>query len=108
AGQLAEQPVHAVLLDASQGDLVDARRAVIAAHLGPRAPQNVTAADLVIQRVESSSGIGLGRPVQRMLQGTDRIGRDTPARSRSGGTSTDGTHQAPPDNAAHRRSSGPS
>ena len=37
-GQLAEQPVYAVLLDLGQGDLVDARRAVITAHHGPRAP----------------------------------------------------------------------
>ncbi len=96
AGQLAEQPVYAVLLDASQGDLVDARRAVIPAHRDPRAPQDIPAADLVIQRVEPPPGIGLGRPVQRMLQGTDRISRDTPARSRSGGTSTTGTHRAPP------------
>ena len=58
--------------------------------------------------MESPSGIGLGRPVQRMLQGTDRIGRNTPARPRSGGTSTSGTHRAPPPHHAHRRSSGPS
>ena len=32
-----------------------------------------------MQRMEPSRGIGLGRPVQRMLQGTDRISRDTPA-----------------------------
>jgi site-specific DNA recombinase len=108
AGQFVEQPGHPVLLDSGQGDLIDARRAVIAAHRDPRAPQDITAADLVIQRVEPTSGIGLGRPVQRMLQGTDRISRDTPARSRSGGTSHDGTHRAPPDNTAHRRSSGPS
>src|SRR5215471_7035627 len=43
-----------------------------------------------------------------MLQGTDRISRDTPARSLRGGTSTHGTHRAPPDRRAHRRSSGPS
>jgi hypothetical protein len=58
--------------------------------------------------VESPPGIGLGRPVQRMLQGTDRISRDTPARPLRGGTSTDGTHRAPPPPRAHRRSSGPS
>ena len=96
AGQLTEQPVYAALLDLGQGDLVDARRAVIPAHRDPRAPQNVTAADLVIQRVESPPGIGLGRPVKHMLQGTDRISRDTPDRPRSGGTSHDGTHRAPP------------
>ena len=79
AGQLVEQPGNPVLLDRGQGDLVDARRAIVTAHRDPRPLQNVTAADLVIQRVESPPGIGLGRPVQRMLQGTDRIGRDTPA-----------------------------
>ena len=42
------------------------------------------------------AGIGLGRPVQRMLQGTNRISRDTPARSLRGGTSPSGTHRAPP------------
>ena len=94
--QLAGQPGNAVLLDMGQGDLVNARRAIVAAHRGPRGPQNVTAADLVIQRVKPSPGIGLRRPVQRMLQGTDRIGRDTPARSLRGGTSRNGTHQTPP------------
>src|SRR6201989_35114 len=41
-----------------------------------------------------------------MLQGTDRI--PGYRGSLRGGTSTDGTHRAPPDNTAHRRSSGPS
>jgi hypothetical protein len=86
--------------------IFDARCAVIPAHLGPRAPQDITAADLVIQRVEPASGIGLGRPVQRMLYGTDRV--PGYRGSLHGGTSTDGTHRAPPDNTAHRRSSGPS
>ena len=53
-----------------------------------------------------SAGIGLGRPVQRMLQGTDRIPGNR--RSLRGRTSTDGTHRAPPPHHAHRRSSGPS
>ena len=76
-----------------QGGLVDARRAAVAAHLHPRPPQDVSAVDLVPQRVEPSPGIGLGRPVKRMLQGTDRIrGRPSP----DGGTSRNGTHRAPP------------
>ena len=70
--------VNPVLLDGSQSDLVDARRVIVPAHRDPRAPQNIAAADLVIQRVEPTSGIGLGRPVQRMLQGTGRIGRGHP------------------------------
>ena len=88
--QFIEQPGHPVLLDLGQGDLVDARRAAVAAHLAPRPLQNVPAVDLVIQRVESSSGIGLGRPVQRMLQGTDRV---EPTLDTWGGTSTYGTHR---------------
>ena len=79
-GQLAEEPVHAVLLDISQGDLVDTRRAVVAAHRDPRPPQDVSAIDLVPQRVKPSSRIGLGRPVKRMLQGTNRIHSRIPLR----------------------------
>jgi hypothetical protein len=44
------------------------------------------------QRMKPSPGIGLGRPVQRMLQGTDRIQTG----SSSGGTRHAGTHRAPP------------
>jgi hypothetical protein len=97
AGQLVKQPGNPVLLDGGQGDLVDTRRAIVPAHRDPRAPQNIPAEDLVMQRVEPPPGIGLGRPVKRMLQGTDRIRRDNPGRPRSGGTSHDGTHRAPPD-----------
>ena len=67
------------------GRVVDARRAVVAAHLAPRPPHDVPAVDPVIQRVESSSGIGLGRPVERMLQGTDRAGLPTPRTRRHPG-----------------------
>ena len=82
-----------VLLDIGDGDPVDARRAAVAAHLDPRPLQDVPAMDLVLKRVEPSPGIGLGRPVKRMLQGTDRVPSPGP---RSGGTSPDGTHRAPP------------
>src|SRR6266498_2207218 len=91
--QLVEQPGHPVLLDLSQRGLVDARSAVVPAHRDPPAPPHVLAEDLVEQRVEPPPGIGLGRPVQRMLQGTDRIPN---SRSRNGGTSRTGTHRAPP------------
>jgi hypothetical protein len=43
--------------------------------------------------VATSPGIGPGRPVQRVLQGTHRVqGRTSP----DGGTSQNGTHRAPP------------
>ncbi len=71
AGQLVQQPGHPVLLDLVQGRLVDARRAVVAAHRHPRPPQHVSAEDLVSQRVEPTFGISLGRPVQRMLPSTN-------------------------------------
>src|SRR4029434_5248757 len=88
---LVEQPVSAVLLDLGQGGLVDARRTVVPAHRDPRPPQDVSAEDLVSQRVEPTSGIGLGRPVQRMLQSPNRV-HTGPQR---GGTSRNGTHRAP-------------
>ena len=64
----------------------------IAAHVLPRPLQDVPAMDLVPERVEPSPGIGLGRPVQRMLQGPNRVHHGP----RSGGTSRNGTHRAPP------------
>ena len=39
--QLVEEPAHAILLNIDQSDLVDTRRAVIAAHRNPRPPQDV-------------------------------------------------------------------
>ena len=91
-GHLVQQPGHPVLLDIGDGDPVDTRRAAIAAHVLPRPLQDVPAIDLVPQRVEPSPGIGLGRPVQRMLQGTNRVHHGP----RRGGTSRNGTHRAPP------------
>src|SRR4051812_19704932 len=52
---------------------VDASRAPIGAHQLPPALQNVPAIDLVIERVEPASGIGLGRPVERSLQFSDLV-----------------------------------
>jgi hypothetical protein len=64
--QRIEYPGHPVLLNGIRSDPVDAPRAVIAAHPDPRTPHDVPAQDLVMQRVEPSSGIGLGRPVRRV------------------------------------------
>jgi hypothetical protein len=69
--QLIEELGHAVLLDIGDGLLVDASRAVIGAHQLPRPLHNVPAGDLVIERVKPTSGIGLGRPVERSLQFSD-------------------------------------
>ena len=80
--------------------------AVVPAHRDPRPPQDVPAVDLVSQRVEPSPGIGLGRPVQRMLQGTDRI-RDSNVSS-TAGLATRALTEPLPTDATHRRSSGPS
>ena len=99
-GQLVEQPGHPVLLDVGDGGSVDARCAAVAAHLNPGALQHVPAMDLVIERVEPSSGVGLGRPVKRPLQDLDLVC--------CGGTSHEGTHRTLPCAEAHRRSRGPS
>ncbi len=83
-GQLVKKPGNPILLNISQSGLIDARRTIVTAHRDPRPPQDIPAPDLVPQRVEPSPGVSLGRPVQRMLQGTDRIqGRTSP----DGGTS---------------------
>ena len=55
------------------GLLVDAGRALIGAYQLPRALQHVPPIDLVVERVKPSPGIGLGRPLQRSLQFSDRI-----------------------------------
>ena len=89
-GQFIQQPGHPVLLDVGDGLSVDACCAAVAAHVDPRPLKDVSAIDLVRERVEPSPGNGLGRPVKRMLQGTDRI-RNGLLR---GGTSHDGTHRA--------------
>ncbi|HYY20523.1 MAG TPA: hypothetical protein VE780_01475 [Thermoleophilaceae bacterium] len=65
--ELVEQPGNAVALDLLDGLPVDAGRATVA-HLPPRPLQDVPAVDLVVERVEASPGIGLGRPVERSLQ----------------------------------------
>ncbi len=93
AGQLAEQPGHPVLLDISQGDLVNARRAVVPAHRNPRPPQDVLAVNLVPQRMEPSFRVGLGRPVKHMLQSANPV----PVDNRQGGPSRIlGTHRSGP------------
>jgi hypothetical protein len=72
-GQLSEQSVNPVPLDISDGLLVDAGRATIGAHQLPRPLQDVPAVNLVVERVEPSLGIGLGRPVERSLQFSDFV-----------------------------------
>ena len=77
----------------SQGDLVDARRAVVTAHRIPRPLQDVFAVDLVSQRMEPPVRVSLGRPVEHMLQSADPV----PADSRQGRPSRNtGTHRSGP------------
>ncbi len=94
-GQLVNEPERSVLVfDLIQRGLVNAGCAVAGAHRDPPTPQDIPAEDLVPQRVKPTSGIGLGRPVQRVLQGTHLI---QPRTSAAGGTSRRiGTHRAPP------------
>ena len=79
---------------------VDAGRATVGAHQLPRPLQNVPAVDLVIERVEPSPGIGLGRPVKRSLQFSDFV--------LLGGPSHDVALTGPSLCVTHERSSGPS
>ena len=99
SGQFVHEPERSVLaFDPVQGHLVNAGCAVVSTHRHPPTPQDVPAEDLVPQRVEPASGIGLGRPVQRVLQGTHLI---QPRTSAVGGTSRRiGTHRAPPSTSA--------
>ena len=72
-GQLIEQTGNPVALDVGDGLFIDAGRAFVGAHQLPRALQHVPPIDLVVERVEPSSGLGLGRPVERSLQFSDLI-----------------------------------
>ena len=83
--QLVEASGDPVTLNVVDGPAVDARGAVVLAHLEPSTLQDVPAMDLVIERMEPSSGVGLGRPVERSLQTLDFV--------QFGGTSHEGTHQ---------------
>jgi len=78
----------------------NAGRATIGAHQLPRTLQNVSAVDLVVERVEPSPGIGLGRPVERSLQFSDFV--------LPGGPSHDVALTGPSLCVTHERSSGPS
>ena len=71
--EFIEQPVDTVPFDVLDGGLIDAGRATVGAHLLPRPLQHISAVDLVVQRVEPSPGIGLGRPVYRTLQLSDLV-----------------------------------
>ncbi len=72
-GQLVEQQADAVLLDGGDRLSVDAGRATVGAHQLPRPLQDIPAIDLVVERVEPSPGVGLGRPVERPLQFSDSV-----------------------------------
>src|SRR6266540_843104 len=80
--QFVEQPVDAVPLDVGESGPVDAGRAAIGAHRLPRPLQDVPAMDFVVERVEPSFGVGLGRPVERPLQFSDSVLRGGPSHLR--------------------------
>jgi len=61
--QLIEESGDPVFFDVVDGPAVDARSAVVLTHLEPSTLQDIPAMDLVIERMEPSSGVGLGRPV---------------------------------------------
>ena len=57
-----------LLLDHRQRDAVDAGSPLVAAHPFPRLQQNVTPPDPVVQRVETTLPVALGRDVQPALE----------------------------------------
>jgi hypothetical protein len=71
--QLVEETANPRLLDGPDGDAVNAGSAAVAGDLGPRCPQHVLAVDLVEQRVEPTAAALLGRAVELVLEGADRI-----------------------------------
>src|SRR5437764_12433804 len=79
---------------------IDAGLATIDANLIPRTHHNVPAVDLVVDRVEPSPGIVLGRPVERSLQFSDFV--------LPGGPSHDVALTGPSLCVTRERSSGPS
>ena len=91
--QLTQEPAGAVLLHLGDADPVDARCAVVPAHLNPRALQHVCAADLVEQRMEPPPGISLGRPVKHVLQSADPV---TINSTQGGPNRVTGTHRPHP------------
>src|SRR5262249_8944231 len=62
--QLVEHLLHTGGLDLPDGDRVDPGSTLVGAHLQPRAPENITAVDPVVQRVETTLRRPLGRQVQ--------------------------------------------
>src|SRR5204862_2995 len=72
-GQLVKDPGDAGLLDCGNVLSVAACRAAVGARQLPRALQNIPAVGLVVERVEPSPGIGLGRPVNRSFQFSDLL-----------------------------------
>ena len=91
--QLTQEQAGAVLLHIGDADPVDARRALVPAHLNPRALQHVCAADLVEQRMEPPPGISLGRPVKHVLQSADPV---TINSTQGGPNRVTGTHRPHP------------
>ena len=66
--QFREERRHALLLDHLQRDAVDAGSTLVATHAFPCLQQNVTPPDPVIQRMETTLLIALGRDVPPALE----------------------------------------
>jgi len=66
--QFSQELGHALLLDHRQRDAVDAGSSLVATHALPCLQQDVTPPDPVIQRMETTLPIALGRDVQPALE----------------------------------------
>jgi hypothetical protein len=97
-GAVTQRFVHAPNI--GDGLSVDTGRATVDADQPPRALQHVPTEDLVIERVEPSIRVSLGRPVECSLQFSDLV--------LPGGPSHDVALTGPSLCVTHERSSGPS
>ena len=75
--QLFEEALDAVLLHLDERQCIDARRALVGSYPPPRLQQDVTPADVVVQRVEAPSRRPLGRGPQSSLQLSHFVARPT-------------------------------
>ena len=76
--EFIEHPLHAILLDAIQRLLIDARRAAVPFHPPPCLPQDVTPMDPIEQGMEAAFRGSLGRDPQSTLQLAHFVGGRVP------------------------------
>lgn len=72
-GELVKEGAYSGLLDGLDGHAIDAGSPSVGTHFTPRPPQDVGAADVVIEGVEPALGVLLGAAVEHTLQGSNPV-----------------------------------